>query len=114
LKLLAAITKIADGDPAISGHQQIRRWNKIINIGGRQDEIDDSSCDVLESMQFETKESAFLRFPKTSPILAHQPHAAERMADGDRLGVNQVEFWLVARQRCAGDQQVANQVIQGV
>jgi len=71
---------------------------------------------VLESMQFETEEPTFLRIPKTSPILAHQPHAAvaERMADGDRLGVNQVEFWLVARQRCAGDQQVADQVTQCV
>jgi hypothetical protein len=29
------------------------------HIGGRQDEIDDSSCDVLESMQFETEEPTF-------------------------------------------------------
>ncbi len=111
-----AITEIATGDSAISGHQQIRSRDTIINIGGRQDEIDDSPCDVPESMKFETEEPTFLRFAEVSPVLAHQPHTAvaERMADGDRLGIDQVEFWLAAQQRCAGDQQVADQVIQGV
>ena len=92
------------------------RWDTIINIGGRQDEIDNSSCDVPESMKFETEEPTFLRFAEVSPVLAHQPHAAvaERMADGDRLGVNQVEFWLTAKQRRAGEEQVADQVIQCV
>ena len=106
LKLLTAIPKIANGDSAIGCHQQIRRRDTIIHIGGRQNEIDHSPGDVPESMKFETEEPTFLGFAKMSPVLAHQSHAAvaERMADGDRLGVNQVEFWLIAQQRSAGDQ----------
>jgi len=67
-------------------------------------------------MKFETKEPTFLRFAEVSPVLAHQPHTAvaERMADGDRLGIDQVEYWLAAQQRSAGEEQVADQVIQCV
>ena len=88
------IPKIANGDSAICGHQQVRRRDTIIQIGGRQNEIDDSPANMPESMKLETKEPTFLGFAEVSSILAHQPHAAvaEWMADGNRLGVNQVEF----------------------
>jgi hypothetical protein len=66
---------------------------KVKRVNFNLNEIDDSPVNVPESMQFKTKEPTFLGFAEVSSILAHQPHAtmAERMADWNLLGVDQVK-----------------------
>jgi len=89
----ANISQVTQQDSTVNRERQRRSSITVMEIGGQQHAATNVTVQVAQQMQLEAEEPAGRRFAPVSTIFSEEsyPSMPNRLADWNRLGVNQIE-----------------------